>query len=88
MDIINVTKTYHTRHIFKNWNTPIKKLNSSDITCHLVKPEHQFPDDLFSLDERKNGAILLHILAFIYAIGMLIDMLKYILPKHLILFFF
>jgi hypothetical protein len=72
MDIINFTKSYYSRNIFKNWNTPIKKLNNTDIICHLVQPEHQFPDDLFSLEERKNGAILVHFLAFIYAISKLI----------------
>jgi hypothetical protein len=69
MNIINVTKIYYSKNLFKNWNTPIKKLNSNDIICHLVKPEHQFPDDLFTQDERKNGAILLHFIVFIYAIG-------------------
>jgi hypothetical protein len=44
--------------------------NASDSLCHIPKPNADFPDDLFSLEQRRNGAIILHILVAIYIIGM------------------
>jgi hypothetical protein len=51
------------------WNMPAIKVNSTDIVCHVVKPESEFPDDFFSLEQRKNGAIIFHILISVYIIG-------------------
>ena len=48
-----------------NTTTP----NIIDLACLMVKPEANFPNDLFSLEQRQHGAIILHIFAAIYIIG-------------------
>ncbi|XP_071402712.1 sodium/potassium/calcium exchanger 4 isoform X2 [Centroberyx affinis] len=44
-------------------STPDNETEAKNCTAPAV---HEFPDDLFSNDERKSGAILLHILAALY----------------------
>ena len=42
-----------------------------DLVCEIVKPEAEFPNDLFTLEQRRHGAIILHILAAAYIISKL-----------------
>ena len=44
--------------------------NFSDSLCHILKPDADFPSDLFSLEQRRNGAIILHAFVAIYIIGL------------------
>ncbi len=44
-------------------------LNQSNLTCvFLKKPQYEFPADLFSLKQRRNGAIIVHFLAAVYVV--------------------
>ena len=42
-----------------------------DLVCEIVKPEPEFPNDIFTLEQRRHGAIILHILAAAYIISRL-----------------
>jgi hypothetical protein len=42
-----------------------------DLVCEIVKPEPEFPNDLFTLEQRRHGAIILHLLAAAYIISRL-----------------
>ncbi|XP_071760452.1 sodium/potassium/calcium exchanger 4 isoform X2 [Centroberyx gerrardi] len=69
-----LTKTGHGMLVeghpdYEHWgrrlmaSTPDNETEGKNCTAPAV---HEFPDDLFSNDERKSGAILLHILAALY----------------------
>ena len=55
-------------------NVTTKSIN--EIACLLVKPESEFPNDLFTLEQRQNGAVILHVLVAIYIISNLFDHFK------------
>lgn len=42
-----------------------------ELCSNLSKPESEFPKDVFTIEQRKNGAIVLHILAALYVLGKL-----------------
>ena len=42
-----------------------------DLVCEIVKPEPEFPNDVFTLEQRRHGAIILHILFAAYIISKL-----------------
>ena len=57
-----------------NFTTNIFNLNKTttniiDLACLMVKPEADFPEDIFTLEQRQHGAVILHIFVAVYIIG-------------------
>ena len=43
--------------------------NIVQLACLIIKPESSFPNDVFTLEQRRNGAIILHVIIAVYIIS-------------------